>query len=140
VRITEAQASGYLEKALTKFWHQIEPAMKIKPNEYQADAMLSLAYNIGPGAFKSSSVLRKWNAGDPDGAAASFALWNKGTVNGKKVVLKGLVRRREAERALFVRRTTSKPAALPTPKPAAKPSRSFWADFFAALGKLFGGK
>ena len=60
--------------------------------------MTSLAYNIGPGAFAKSSALRKFNAGDKAGAANAILLCNK--AGGK--VLGGLVRRREAERALFL--------------------------------------
>jgi lysozyme len=60
--------------------------------------MLSLAYNIGPGAFSGSSVLKRFNQGDMQGAADAFLMWNKG--GGK--VLKGLTRRREAERELFL--------------------------------------
>ena len=114
--ITEEQAEGYLMRALEKFAAHIAPAMKREPTENQYGAMLSLAYNIGPGAFVKSSVLRRFNAGDIAGAAEAFLMWNK--AGGK--VLKGLVRRREAERALFL--TAEKPAQRPTsaaPAPAA---------------------
>jgi lysozyme len=143
MRITEAEAGRYLEKALTKFWAMIEPGITRKPNEYQADAMLSLAYNIGPGAFKKSTLLRKWNAGDIDGAAEQFLVWNK--AGGK--VLTGLKRRREAERALFLK--AAKPSAWPgggvmTDKPAAKPvavpSESWLVALLRAIARMFGGK
>jgi hypothetical protein len=65
-------------------------------NEY--GAFLSLAYNIGPGAFKKSSALRLFNAGDKAGAAKALLMWNK--AGGK--VLAGLTRRREAEKKLFL--------------------------------------
>jgi len=64
----------------------------------QFSACVSLAFNIGLKAFENSSVRRKANAGDIRGAADSFLLWNKG--GGK--VLPGLVKRRAAERALFL--------------------------------------
>ncbi len=46
-------------------------------------------------------MLRLYRRGDKRGAGEAFLAWNKATVNGRKVVLKGLNRRREAERALF---------------------------------------
>ncbi|KQD16250.1 lysozyme [Acinetobacter baumannii] len=66
----------------------------------QFDALVSLAYNIGSGAFKGSTLLKLLNKGDYKGAADQFLVWNK--AGGK--VMKGLVRRREAERALFLKK------------------------------------
>ena len=95
--ITEAQAEAYLRAGLEKFAAQIRPMIKVPVTPNQFGACLSLAYNIGPGAFARSSVLRHLNAGNLERAKASFALWNK--AGGK--VLAGLVRRRAAEAALF---------------------------------------
>lgn len=64
----------------------------------QFDAMCSLAYNIGLGNFSHSSVLRKHKAGDYDGAADAFRMW----VKQAGVTLNGLVRRRLAERKLYL--------------------------------------
>jgi lysozyme len=69
---------------------------------HQAAAMLSLTYNIGTGAFGSSSVLRKFNTGDTAGAADAFLMWDKGTVDGQLVVIQGLLNRRQAERTVFL--------------------------------------
>lgn len=96
--ITEAEAEGYLKATLDKFADQIAPSITAPINENEFGAFLSLAYNIGTGAFKKSSALKHFNAGDKEKAAASVLLWNKAA--GK--VLKGLVRRREAERKLFL--------------------------------------
>ena len=62
------------------------------------DAMVSLAFNIGLGNLQASTLRMKYNRGDYDGAADEFLKWNKSS--GK--VLQGLVRRREAERVLFL--------------------------------------
>lgn len=102
MKITEAQANEYLRLALEKFAAKIRPLIKAPINENEFGAFMSLAYNIGPTAFAGSSALRHFNAGDKGKAAASILLWNKATVNGKKVVLDGLVRRRAAEKALFL--------------------------------------
>jgi lysozyme len=61
------------------------------------DAMVSLAFNVGIGAFLRSSVLRLHLAGDHRRAAEAFGLWNK--AGGK--ILPGLVRRRTAEANLY---------------------------------------
>jgi lysozyme len=62
------------------------------------DAMLSLAYNIGMGAFKASTLLKEHKAKHKSRAAAQFLNWNK--VRG--VVVMGLVRRRIAERLMYL--------------------------------------
>ncbi len=61
-------------------------------------ALVSLVYNIGQGAFKRSTLLRKINDNDFEGAADEFPKWRKAG----GVVLQGLVDRRADERALFV--------------------------------------
>ncbi|MNC91260.1 Lysozyme RrrD [compost metagenome] len=58
---------------------------------------MSFAYNVGIGNLRSSTLLRKLNAGDAAGSALEFHRWNRS--NGK--VLPGLVRRRAAEALLF---------------------------------------
>lgn len=126
--ITEAQASEYLAKTVDKFGAQIRPLLKREPNPNQWAAMVSLAYNIGPGAFAKSSVLRLFNAGEDEGAAEAFLLWNKA----KGKVLKGLTRRREAEKALF----STRPAA-PVNETAKSEHVSPWAALIAALLRLF---
>jgi lysozyme len=72
------------------------------PSIHQAAAMLSLAYNIGVGAFLTSTVLRQFNAGNMQAAADAFLLWDKITVNNVLVFDQGLLNRREAERTIFL--------------------------------------
>jgi lysozyme len=64
----------------------------------QFDAIVSFAFNVGLGNLQSSTLRMKYNRGDYTGAADEFLKWNKSS--GK--VLQGLVRRREAERVLFL--------------------------------------
>lgn len=96
--ITQAQADAYLAAVLEKFGESILRKMTRKPTDNQFGAMLSLAYNIGVGAFIKSTCLKRFNAGDMEGAAEALTWFNKA---GGKVV-RGLVRRREAERDLFL--------------------------------------
>lgn len=53
----------------------------------QFDSLVSLTYNIGTATFEKSTLLKKLNAGDYQGAAEQFTVWNKG--GGK--ILQGLV-------------------------------------------------
>lgn len=127
-RITEAEAEWYLQKGMNKFAETIRPYITRDINENEFGAFLSLAYNIGPTAFRGSSALRHFNNGDKAKAADAILLWNKATVGGKKTVLRGLVRRREAERELFLKPVKEAPAPVQTV--------SAWTAFFNAL---FGG-
>jgi lysozyme len=63
----------------------------------QFDAVLSWTYNLGEGALKSSTMLKKINAGQHEQVPGQMKRWNR--AGGK--VLKGLERRREAEAALY---------------------------------------
>jgi len=99
---TEAQATGWLEYQLSQKSAQIAPLLQRPATKHQASAMLSLTYNIGVGAFKSSTVLRDFNSGDIAGAADAFMMWDKATVNGQLVVVDGLKNRRTQERTVFL--------------------------------------
>lgn len=130
--ITQAQAEEYLRLGLEKFAAKIRPLIKAPINENEFGAFMSMAYNIGPTAFAGSSSLRHFNAGNKAQAAANILLWNKATVNGKKQVLPGLVRRRAAEKALFER-----PVSGGTVSTGGIPSRSFmgWILYLLTGGK-----
>jgi lysozyme len=62
------------------------------------DALVSISFNFGLGNLQRSTIRMKANRGDWEGAAEAFRAWTKG--GGK--VLPGLVKRREAEIALFL--------------------------------------
>jgi len=94
-------------------------------NDNQFGAFVSLAYNIGPGAFSRSSALRRFNEGKVALAAEAILAWNKATVNGRKVVLRGLARRREAEKALFLSPVVGGPAKPTSPSAGKKPGPGF---------------
>lgn len=106
---TESQAEAMLARGLEVFASQIRPLFRRTPTENEFGAMLSLAYNIGVRAFERSTCLRRFNGGDVDGAADALTWFNK--AGGK--VLRGLTRRRAAERDMFLSDT---PPAMPTPK------------------------
>ena len=93
------EIDSLLEKDLLRFTNGVRrycPAAA--DNQCHLDAITSLAFNIGLGNLQSSTLRMKYNRSDYDGAADEFLKWRK--ANG--VVLRGLERRREAERALFL--------------------------------------
>ncbi|MFX5307886.1 lysozyme [Acinetobacter baumannii] len=97
---TAEQAKTYFKHDLAKFEKAVNESVIVPLSQNQFDALVSLTYNIGSGAFNNSTLLKKLNKGDYQGAADQFLVWNK--AGGK--VMKGLVRRREAERALFLKK------------------------------------
>lgn len=76
----------------------VNESVKVPINQNQFDALISLCYNIGISAFRKSTLIKKLNKKDYQGAADQFLLWNK--QSGK--VLNGLVRRRKEERDIFL--------------------------------------
>ena len=99
-KCTLEQAHEYLAHDMIEFEKTVNDSVKVPLSQNQFDALVSLAYNIGSGAFKNSTLLKKLNAKDYAGAADQFLVWNKG--GGK--VLNGLVKRRASERALFLKK------------------------------------
>lgn len=98
-KITKAQAKEHKLHDLKDFESTVNTSVTVPLTQNQYDALVSLSYNIGSGAFKNSTLLKKLNSGDYKGAAEQFLAWNK--AGGKKV--QGLVNRREAERNLFLK-------------------------------------
>lgn len=94
------QAKSYFAHDLRRFEAAVNNLVKVPLSQNQFDALVSLTYNIGQTAFSKSSLLKKLNAKDYQSAADQFPQWNRG--GGK--VMNGLVRRRAAERALFLKK------------------------------------
>jgi len=96
--ITEQQAEGLLRKDLEVFEETVESSVTTQLTQNQFDACVCLAFNIGRGAFRSSTLVKFLNNEQYEDAAEQFLRWNRG--GGR--VLPGLTRRREAERKLFL--------------------------------------
>lgn len=94
---TKEQSDAWFDEELETFENGVIALILQDVTQEQFDALCSLAYNIGLGAFSKSTLLRKLNAGDISGAAEQFDVWNRG---GGKVML-GLVKRRAGERKIF---------------------------------------
>lgn len=99
--ITKKQAEDLLEADLLKHEDYVDSVVKVRLNDNQRSALVSFAFNVGNGALGGSTLLRKLNEGDYHGAAKEFSRWVKGTINGVRVTLPGLVKRRKAESDLF---------------------------------------
>jgi GH24 family phage-related lysozyme (muramidase) len=97
-RITNEQAIALLKQDVATFEKAVTSAVRVPITNNQFAALVSFAYNVGSGALNSSTLLRRLNAGDSNGAANEFLRWNR--AGGQ--VLAGLTRRRVAERDLFL--------------------------------------
>lgn len=92
-RITPPAALARALQDASKFEGALRRCVTVPLHQYEYDAYVSLAYNIGPGAFCGSTLVRKLNAGDYAGACAEILRWNR--AQGR--VVKGLDNRRKAE-------------------------------------------
>jgi lysozyme len=96
--ITQEVADLTFRFEIAEFEFDVRCLVVPKLTENQFSALVSFAYNCGIGALKRSSLLSKVNAKDFTGAAEEFLKW----VNVKGKPSKGLLRRRKAERELFL--------------------------------------
>jgi lysozyme len=141
--VTKGSAEALLKADLVQYEDAVRKAVKVPMTDNQFGALVSLCFNIGPGNFSKSTLVRKLNAGDVEGAAAQFDVWTK--AGGK--TLSGLVRRRNAEQALFrkasgvvVQRQLDDPG-VPEPEDTENASTGLWGGFLSMLLNLFkGGK
>lgn len=101
--VTREQADELLMQDVAGAEQAVRTAVDVDLDKNEFDALVSLAYNIGTGAFKNSTLVKKLNSGDFEGAAAQFSVWNKasGTVN------TALVKRRAIEADLFTTEATA---------------------------------
>ena len=95
---TKEQAEQALRKELIQHENHVKRLVTVELNQNQFDALVSFCYNCGAGNLGKSTLLKRLNAGDLEGAAVAFSQWNKG--GGR--VLPGLVKRRQREAVLFL--------------------------------------
>jgi lysozyme len=95
---TDEEVDNILCEDLERFEIGIQRLTKVSLTQSQFDALVSFSFNVGLGNFQSSTLRSKLNRGDYEGASNEFPKWRK--AGGK--VLKGLVRRRADEKALFL--------------------------------------
>jgi lysozyme len=73
---TDEQVEAAFAKDLERFEAAVNEAVKVPIPQHAFDALVSFAYNVGVGAFKSSTLVRVLNAGDTAGAAKQFDRWH----------------------------------------------------------------
>lgn len=96
--ITEAEATELLERDLKVFESAVRSAVKVEITQSQFDALVSLSYNIGTGAFADSDTVKALNEGKVGHAAVDIPSWRRGM---GYQILPGLEKRRQTELEFF---------------------------------------
>lgn len=149
--VSEAEGERMFLKELSIYEDAIERLVTVPLSQSQFDALVSFVYNVGIGAFSRSTLLSQLNKGHYDSIPGQLNRWVKATVNGKKVTLKGLVRRRHKEGELWSR-DDGADYEMPSENPAmpqdvhpdtgnrmdvVKKSRTFWSAVVVILGVIW---
>ena len=100
-RCTAAQAEEWLRADVQDAEACVNLGVTSTVNQNEFDALVSFVFNLGCGNFRKSTLLKKLNDSDYDGASLEFARWNR--AGGLEIA--GLTRRRQAEAELFDRDT-----------------------------------
>ena len=96
--ITKNEALEWLNIELNNVSDSVKSVVKVTLSDNQLNALVSFTYNVGIGNLRKSTLLKLLNVGKYKEAADQFLLWNK--AGGQ--VLKGLTKRRQAEKDLFL--------------------------------------
>jgi len=109
--IGKTKAEGLLREDLKPVEDMVNSAIHAPMTQSQFDALCSLAFNIGEDAFRGSHVRHAINNGRILDAAGAFDEWRKADIDGKTYVVDALMRRRTAEKALFLKAHSSRVTA-----------------------------
>ncbi len=107
--ITSAKCDAIFERDVQKYVAAVRQGLKVAVSQNAFDALVSICYNIGPGAFASSTFLKRINAGDTASAYDAILMWKKPAA---------IITRRQAEAQQFV---TAYAQAMPRATTIAKP-------------------
>lgn len=118
-QVSESDAEALLLYDLITVAHVVNESTFAPLNQNQFDALCSFVFNIGVDNFRRSQMLKRLNAGDTVQAACAMELWRKADFEGERIVIDALVRRRAAEKALFL--TPMDDAWTPAPSPLLRP-------------------
>ena len=102
-RVTRAEAEDLLMADIRQFEREVKTLIRVPVNRNQFSALVSFAYNLGADNLRKSTLRALVNRGDYSGAADQFPRWVWATVGGRRKKLGGLIKRREEERALFLK-------------------------------------
>lgn len=117
--VSEQDAEALLLYDLITVAHAVNENVYTTLNQNQFDALVCFAFNIGTENFVRSAVLRRLNEGALLQAACEMEMWRKADFEGERIVVDALVRRRAAEKALFL--TPPDGAWVAAPSPVLRP-------------------
>nr|DAW17457.1 MAG TPA: endolysin R21 like protein [Caudoviricetes sp.] len=95
-KYTDRECDRLLWSDLQPVKKTVDSLVKVPLNEYQRAALYSFTYNVGSGAFSKSTLLKKLNAGDQEGACEELRRW----VYAGGMKFRGLMNRRDMERSM----------------------------------------
>ena len=112
IRVSETEAEAILrEYDLPPVERYVTRCVLAPMSQNEFDALVSLAFNIGPKAFASSDVVAGINGGNRLEAAEAFDDWRRARIGGRVQIVDALVRRRAAEKSLFLNAPGRTPVA-----------------------------
>jgi lysozyme len=120
--VSEADAEALLRYDLLPVEAAVNEWTFAPLTQNQFDALCSFAFSIGVKTFRRSDVLRRINEGGMLQAAAALEMWRRVELDGEGVIVDALVRRRAAEKALFLHPAEGH---VPAPSAVLKPSIDF---------------
>ena len=116
--VSENDAEALLMYDLITVAHAVNEHSYTPLTQNQFDALCCFAFNVGIDNFRRSSVLRRVNEGQLLQAACAMEMWRKADFEGERIVIDALVRRRSAEKTLFL---TPASGWVPAPSPVLRP-------------------
>ena len=116
--VSESDAEALLMYDLIAVAHAVNEHSYAPLTQNQFDSLCCFAFNIGVDNFRRSSVLRRVNEGQMLQAACAMEMWRKADFEGERIVIDALVRRRAAEKTLFL---TPTHGWIPAPSPVLAP-------------------
>ena len=116
--VSESDAEALLIYDLMAVQAAVNDGVFTPLTQNQYDALVAFAFNVGVDNFRSSSVLRRVNEGNMVQAACAIEMWRKADLDGERIVVDALVRRRAAEKLLFL---TPAHDWVPAPSPIIRP-------------------
>lgn len=125
--VSENDAEALLTYDLMELTGAVNELTYTPLTQNQFDALVCFAFNIGLENFRHSTVLRRINEGAMLQAACALEMWRKADFEGERIIVDALVRRRAAEKALFL---TPTDGWVPAPTPIVRPRIDFDAGSF----------